>query len=99
LKEETNLSLSGLVLSASFSLADGALDDVKVDVCAHCLPRMPADWARILERFRLDRGLLPLDIMDGLLCGQCELAFVGFGVKPDGDERLNLYLKAPAKDQ
>jgi len=89
------LSLGGLVLSAGFGLCDGALHDVKIDLCAHCLPRPAADWVSLLSDCCQEFGLAPLDIADGLISHQCELAFVGFGIDRSENRRINLYMKAP----
>jgi hypothetical protein len=93
---ESALPPSGLVLSAGFSVADGTLADVKIDLCAHCLPRSPRAWLRLLEECRHDFDLAPIGVGNGLLDGCCEVAFVGFGLDGMAARRLNLYLKPAA---
>ncbi|WP_322014702.1 prenyltransferase/squalene oxidase repeat-containing protein [Paraburkholderia sp. J12] len=89
------LPLSGLVMSAGFDLASGALEDVKIDLCGHCLPQ-PADaWLAVLERAARDLGVRRPDVDAALTGGRCEVAFIGAGVDRHGRHRLNLYLKPP----
>jgi hypothetical protein len=84
----------GLVLSIGFSLASGAVADVKVDLCGHCLRHDGAGWsallARLAARFALARA--PLDAL--LADGACAVAFVGFGLDAKLSPRLNVYLNA-----
>ncbi len=91
------LPLTGLVLSAGFSVAEGGITDAKLDLCAHCLPRSPQTWGAVLadscDHFRLAR----FDLADALRQGDCEVAFVGFGLDQRQRRRLNLYLK-PVED-
>jgi hypothetical protein len=88
------IPLSGLVFSAGFGLTTGALSDVKIDLCAHCLPKSPAVWVRLLETCCRIYRLPPFDIAEGILEHACELAVVGLGLSAERQPRLNVYLKA-----
>jgi hypothetical protein len=94
LVRDTALPLSGLVLSAGFAVADGALTDVKIDLCAHCLPRPEKAWVEDLDDCSRTFGLVPADVANGLLERHCDVAFVGFGIDRRGSRRLNVYVKA-----
>lgn len=87
------IAATGMVLSAGFSLGDGSLDDGKIDLCAHCIPRSAAHWAEELTGCCAAFGLAPFDLAEGLRDGAGEVAFVGFGVDRHGGRRLNVYLK------
>jgi hypothetical protein len=92
--EQFAVDRDGLVLSIGFSLASGAVADVKVDLCGHCLRHDGAGWnallARLAARFALARA--PIDAL--LADGECAVAFIGFGLDAKLSPRLNVYLNA-----
>jgi hypothetical protein len=90
---EAALPLQGLVLSAGFDLADGALADAKIDLCAHCLPRTSRQWLHDLAGCCKAFGLAEPELGDGLDSGACEMAFLGLGIDRRGERRINAYLK------
>lgn len=83
---------AGLVFSAGFSLADGRRADVKVDVCAHCTPRTPGEWAARIGALAAAFGTAAPP-MDAVARRRAEVAFVGLGMSGAGEARLNVYLK------
>lgn len=85
-----------LVYALGFALADGALSDAKLDVCAHCIPRPAAAWATLLGWWTQHLSHRDFGVDAPLEAGTAEVAFVGIGVRADGDLRTNLYLKPPA---
>jgi hypothetical protein len=89
------LDLDGLVLSAGFRVATGEPADVKLDLCGHCLTWSDAQWLALWERWRAAHGLRPLPLADALQ-GDCDVAFVGFGLDAALEPRVNVYLKARA---
>jgi hypothetical protein len=82
---------SGLVFSTGFSVSTGAIEDAKVDLCAHCIRRSPQEWLRIVR----DCGdsAVRADIDEEFLGRHCELALLGLGLDRHGNQRLNSYLK------
>lgn len=88
---------AGLLLSVSGVVGAGALTGCKVDVCAHCASRGPAEWAALSGRLAADLGLPSPGISHLLLSGQAEMAFIGLGFPEAGARQLNFYLKAPAQ--
>ncbi|HMB55517.1 MAG TPA: hypothetical protein VKU40_19515, partial [Thermoanaerobaculia bacterium] len=95
---ERAIRLGGIVLSRSFRLPDGAAHDLKVDLCAHCLPQSPGAWAATLDRLCGELALPPLALGERLRTGGCEMAFLGFGRDRDGAARLNVYLRPRVGD-
>jgi hypothetical protein len=95
--EQRPMALSGTVFSTGFSLHTGELEDVKLDLCGHCLPREPKAWGELLEGLSTDFGLVPVPVGSDLAERRCELAFLGLGVDRAGDTRLNVYLKETAE--
>ena len=93
---DRTLERDGLVLGAGFRLADGALSDVKLDVCGHCLAYERGEWAALIGALTADLGLAPLPVADALADGDLDVSFVGLRVDAAGSVRLNLYLKAAA---
>ena len=98
LASQQSVPLSGVVFSVGFSLSNGALCDAKIDLCAHCLPKPPKLWVQLLDECCKNHRLHRLDIGEGILSRQCDVAVVGFGVDSRCDPRLNVYLKAPSTD-
>jgi Prenyltransferase and squalene oxidase repeat len=90
---DREMNLSGMVMSASFDLATGAIADVKIDLCAHCLPRSDDEWIAALDGIarRLDLAL-PIDAAE-LGADRAALSFAGLGIDQGGAARLNIYLK------
>ena len=62
---DREMNLSGTVMSAGFDLATGAMADVKIDLCAHCLPRSDSEWIKVLDGVcrQLDLAL-PIEAAD-----------------------------------
>lgn len=84
----------GLTMALGFSLATGKLEDVKVDLCAHCLRHSDQEWIEILDQCRDAFGLHPAPLASALATGYCEVAVAGFGLTNGGVPRVNTYLKA-----
>lgn len=84
----------GLVMSIGFSLASGAIADIKVDLCGHCLRHGGAAWSALLQRLAQRFGLAPAPLAGLLDKGECGVAFVGFGLDARRVPRLNIYLNA-----
>lgn len=98
------VDLDGLVMSVGFSLADGALVDVKVDLCGHCLAYTADEWPEVVGRCTAPLGLASLPTAETLAADDCEVAFLGLGLDTRRDARINLYLKpraaeAPSDDE
>lgn len=87
------MSLSGAVFSISFDLRTGDLEDAKLDLCGHCLPRPAADWITLMRALTDRLGLQPFPVRQALERGECEVAFLGMGMPVAAPPRLNLYLK------
>lgn len=85
---------SGLLLSAYESLEGNRMGS-KVDLCAHCVQRSPAEWAGLLERLAGGLGLADPEVSALLRERRAETAFVGFDGSRAGSPQLNIYLKAP----
>jgi hypothetical protein len=90
---DREMNLSGTVMSAGFDLATGAMADVKIDLCAHCLPRSDSEWIKVLDGVcrQLDLAL-PIEAAD-LGPDRAALSFAGLGIDQGGAARLNIYLK------
>jgi hypothetical protein len=92
--EDRRISPAAIVGSTSFRLADGAVSDVKLDICCHCVQRPWRDWMQVLRRCCVLFGLADFPLADGVSEKGAELAFIGLGIDADFDVRLNVYLKA-----
>ena len=88
------VSLAGLVFSAGFLLSTGELEDVKADLCAHCLPRPINRWSDILDQVTEQNCLSTMAIRAYLRGSSLEPAFLGLGVNRRNHVRMNLYLKS-----
>ena len=86
---------SGLLLCASFCTASGRLAGVKLDLCAHCLPRAPAAWSTTITALARASSLPVPAVLPAVLDGSVEVALLGMGVDGEGRPRLNVYLKCP----
>ncbi len=93
---ERQIVPGAIVGSIGFHLDSGALSDVKLDVCGHCVTRDWAEWLPIVRdcvsRFNL--AAWPLDLTQ--LQSHAELAFIGLGLARGHSPRLNVYLKGVA---
>ena len=87
---------SSLVFCLGFDLANGEIEDVKVDICGHCVPRSAPEWQACLQALAPQIDLPTPLIPNALLGPKADVAFLGIGLKYDGNVRLNLYLKPPA---
>jgi hypothetical protein len=92
--EDRRISPAAIVGSTSFRLADGAVSDVKLDICCHCVQRPWRDWMQILRRCSARFGLADFPLADHVSEKDAELAFIGLGIDADFNVRLNVYLKA-----
>lgn len=90
---EFGVDADGIVLCLGFSVATGNLVDAKIDLCGHCLAYPPEVWARVADRLCSTFDLAPIPTRSVLAPGDCEVAFLGFGIRQDGGRRLNLYVK------
>ncbi len=90
---QREMPLSGIVMSAGFDLASGELEDVKIDLCAHCIPLTPAEWVMQLRTLSQALGVSRATYEPDLLARGCEVAFVGMGITKRGEPRMNVYLK------
>ena len=93
---DARLGRDTLVFSLGFSLRDGSVADAKVDVCAHCVVRHPEEWIAVFDAWALRWSTPPFGVEAALRAGRAEVAFVGLGVRTDGEVRTNLYLKPPS---
>jgi len=93
--ETRHMTLAGTVISTGFNLRTGKLDDVKVDLCAHCLPRTPDAWLQLLDRICVQNHYesIPETLRAALLAEEAHMAFLGFGVNDQTETRLNIYLR------
>jgi hypothetical protein len=88
------MSLAGLVFSVGFLLSTGELEDVKVDLCAHCLPRPLDNWLNRVDELMEQNCLPAMAIRPCLLASRLEPAFLGMGLNRNDQVRVNLYLKS-----
>lgn len=87
------MGLSGTVFSAGFDLSTGALEDVKIDLCGHCVDMLPDEWISVLDGLTTRFGLQPFEVAEPLMNGDCEVAFLGMGISTSSKPRINLYMK------
>ncbi|MEB0133836.1 hypothetical protein QN362_00665 [Actimicrobium sp. CCC2.4] len=94
---ERHIARNAIVGSIGMDLATttrkDAPADLKLDVCAHCVPRSRDEWLSIIDVCCRRFGLTPsteIARMDPLT----ELAFIGFGLDQACRPRLNVYLKS-----
>lgn len=87
------VGMSGLVFGAGFRVADGHLQDVKIDICGHCIPLSPEEWLSAIETISAWNGLVDMGLGPALRSRVVEVALLGFGVDAFRRPRLNLYLK------
>jgi len=83
----------GLVLSTGFSVSTGALADVKVDLCGHCLEHTMDEWSSIAGALTARFSLAPMNLSDVASSPWAGIAFIGMGLTRGGDARLNVYVK------
>lgn len=83
----------GLLLCASFHADTGCLADVKIDLCAHCLPRAPAAWCATITELAQALSLPLPRVLPAVADGRVDVALLGLGVDHRGLPRLNVYLK------
>lgn len=89
---------TGLLLNVGVGIADGALIDVKTDICAHCLPYTGEQWCAAADDLTTRFGLPELPLRQTLHRHDVDAAFLGLGLGVRGDVRVNAYLKAdPAR--
>lgn len=102
---EFGVDADGLVLCVGFDVASGALADVKVDLCGHCLAHARSAWPGVAERIARRFALAPLSLDVALTRHDCDVAFIGLGLTVAGEPRLNVYLRpgqaveAPQRDE
>lgn len=89
-----HMPVTGLVFSAGFLFSTGELEDVKADLCAHCLPRPITHWLDAVEEVAEQNGLSTMEMRACLKAGTLEPAFLGLGVNRSNQIRMNLYLKS-----
>jgi len=94
--ESRRIPRAAIVGSIGFRVANGSMSDVKLDVCAHCVRRTPADWMQVIDRSIARHKLSRLPVESLALLETEELAFIGLGLDAEWMPRLNLYLKKPA---
>jgi hypothetical protein len=87
------MALSGLVFSAGFLISTGEMEDVKVDVCTHCLPDSFAGWLRVAGEVTKQCSLPDFSTCARFRTGRLEPAFLGLAVDRRDRVRANLYLK------
>jgi hypothetical protein len=90
---EFGVDQDGVVLCVGFDVASGALADVKVDLCGHCLAYARAAWPGVVERIARRLALAPIALEAALMRHDCDVAFIGLGLDVAGEPRLNVYLK------
>ncbi|EGF30482.1 hypothetical protein IMCC9480_1359 [Oxalobacteraceae bacterium IMCC9480] len=94
---ERHITRNAIVGSIGMDLASAAREDtpgdLKLDVCAHCVPRSRDEWLPIIDACCRRFGLTPATEITGM-DGRTELAFLGFGLDQAGRARLNIYLKS-----
>jgi hypothetical protein len=91
------LRRSGLVLSVSGDFWSDRVNGGKIDICAHCTPRTPTEWATCLGGLARDLGLEHTLLDPTRLCSCLVPAFVGLGIGSNSARRLNVYLKPPQR--
>lgn len=90
---EGGMSSRGLLLCVSFRVDSGCLADVKIDLCAHCVPRAPQQWSTTITTLAQESSLLVPSVLQAVVDESVEVALLGLGVDRRGCPRLNLYLK------
>jgi hypothetical protein len=85
--------VSAIVGSVGVSVATGALADIKLDLCGHCVPRSRTDWAHRIEGYARRHRLTAPPFFALEPDAPVEIAFVGLGIDRDSQPRLNIYLK------
>jgi hypothetical protein len=95
---EFGVDQDGLVICIGFDLRDGALADVKVDLCGHCLAYAREEWPAVVARIAQRFALAPVPVRAALATHRCDVAFIGLGLDVAGEPRLNVYLKPGAPD-
>ncbi len=93
------MSLAGLVFSAGFLLSTGELEDVKADLCAHCLPRPLNHWLDRVDEVMEQNCLSTMAMRTCLRESSLEPAFLGMGLNRNNEVRINLYLKSANAQQ
>jgi len=88
-----SMSYSGMVMSAGFDLKTGLLEDVKTDLCGHCIPKSSSQWQSLVKVLTTTYNLPDFSLGDTLEHQNCEVAFLGMGMDVKGQPRMNLYLK------
>lgn len=92
---ERTIPATGLVLSVGIAVATGELEDVKVDVCGHCISpwRDIEDWERLCAWVARKLRVQRIGVAPALARRDVEIAFIGLARRRTGESRSNLYLK------
>jgi len=94
-----SIPLTGLVFSTGFLLSNGMLEDVKADLCAHCVAQPTAAWLDHIDACAAIDGLQTFALRDCLDRWRAEVSFLGFAVTRQDQARLNVYLKSSHERQ
>ena len=84
---------SGLLISFGIGLSDGALRDVKINYCGHCLAYDPDTWYERLSRQTDALRLVAIPVRELLRGPSLDVSFVTCGLSVDGRSRINLYVR------
>jgi hypothetical protein len=87
------MPLTSIVFSAGFLLSTGELEDVKADLCAHCLPRPLNSWLDRVDEVTEQNSLPTMALRSCLRGSNLEPAFLGLGLNRNHQVRMNLYMK------
>ena len=90
--ENNEISKNGLLFSTSWNLSTGQIEEVKIDLCGHCLNKTQAQWNNLIRRlsaifsFKLPNTKPYFDT-------GADIAFISFALDINLRNRFNLYWK------
>jgi hypothetical protein len=90
---QRSIRLTGIVLNAGIHIPTGQWADVKLDVCGcrNCLDFSAQEALEVANSLTSAFDLAPLPVATALEYG--EIAFWGFGLDAQGQQRINIYFK------
>jgi len=90
---ERSIHRNGIVMSAGFSITTGLIEDVKIDICGHCLNMATDEWVNLIHWCVNKFGISDIPIQEVLQNTDMRVAYIGLGLNSSGAYRLNLYLR------
>ncbi len=87
-----SLSTNGLLLSMCWNLSSCEIEEVKIDICGHCLNHKPSEWQALLGRLSKCFGFSSPITAPYFSVG-ADIAFISLALDVSRKSRFNIYWK------